>query len=495
MQYTASVASIEDILSSLQDIPAKKKDLIEILEMTESYAFSEESKFTLYEPNPISRYVHASTAKCRAMFGGNRSSKTYTMMVDLASQFRGEVPKSLEGVVPNHRLDKTRKIRLCVEDYPNAFIKVIYPYIQKLIPSDKIVDVVKSEGRIRAITNDKGGFIEFMFYESDVEKFQGSSRDVCAYDEEPPEQIRGENLARLVDLDGEEIFALTPLSGSVTFLYKDIFLKAGRTVEMSDGRVRDVSIPTGDSHIHTFFMDIYDNRAITKEAADRILSLFPEEERLVRKSGAFMFRGGLVYPEFSDANLIEPFDDWLSNDWTLYIAIDPHPRTPHAVLFMAVRRDGFMAIVDELFVKCGSASELVTAIQAKCRGKTPNVIIIDPLAFTPNPSDGSCFAYDLAEAGLYPAPISASKDKSRGIILTRSLLAPDKDTGKPSLYVCRNCATFRSEIATYAWDEWSRNVSMRRGEKQKPMDKDDHMMENLYRLVLLRPEYVPELED
>lgn len=475
---------------------ATHRNLIDILQATESWSSSKEGKFHFYTPNPIPLLFHQSTAKTRAIFGGNRSSKTYSMITDFAAQFLGEEPKSLKGLIPEYRLDPHRRLRLNMEDYPNAFIKVIWPYIQQLIPSDRISDVVKEQGRIKAIVNPQGGFIEFMMYESDVRKFQGSSRHSVGYDEEAPEAIRDENLARLIDTDGEEVFAATPLEGSITFLYDEILLKAGRIVELLDGQLIDQSNPLGDPNTHVFFANIYDNKTIDKAAADRILAKYPAEEQLVRKSGHFLFRAGLVYPEYSDgSHLIDPFDDWwrpqTAGEYTLYIAIDPHPRTPHAALFYVVRRDGWQCVVDELFIKCQTAKELVDAINAKCMGKPANAILIDPLAHTPDPSTGSCFAFDLAEEGLYPVPIAASKDKSRGIIMTRNLLGK----GKSALAVARNCERFRFEITRYTWGEWMRSARLVKGEKQKPIDKDDHMMENLYRIVLFQPEYVAELDD
>jgi hypothetical protein len=428
----------------------------------------------------------------------SNSSKTFSMTVDLAAQFTGRVPKSLEGIIPSWRLDKTRRIRYCMADYPNNFLKVVWPYVTQLISESEIVDVVKEQGRIKAITNDAGGFIEFMFYESDITKFYGASRHVCAYDEEAPEEIRKENLARLIDTDGEEIFAATPLEGAVTYLY-NILEGAGKVVEKLDGQIIERTNPEGDSNVHVFFFNIYDNRGISKSSADRILAMFPEEERIVRQTGHFLFRAGLVHHQFSDnIHLIPPLNDWYKPatqaDYTLYVAIDPHPRIPHAVMFMVVRRDGFKAVVDELFIKTKTAKELVDAIKAKAMGKPINVIIIDPLAFTNDPSTGSCFAFDLVDAGLYPVPIPGSKDLARGIILTNEWLTPDEN-GKPGIYITRNCERTRYEIVRYAWGEWSRNTKLQKAEKQKPMDKDDHMMENLHRLVLLNPSFVPEPEE
>ena len=51
----------------------------------------------------------------------------------------------------------------------------------------------------------------------------------------------------------------------------------------------------------------------------------------------------------------------------------------------------------------------------------------------------------------------------------------DGPNKQPSLYIFDDLIRTIFEIEGYMWDK----------ETQKPMDKDDHMMENLYRLTLL----------
>lgn len=476
---------------------ASKEELIELAELTSKWAKPIDCKFYYYEPWPIMRMFHMSLAKIRALFGGNRSGKTYAAVEDITCGFTGTTPKHLEGLIPPHRMDKTRRIRYCMSDYPNSFTKVIWPTIQQLVPSDSIKDIVRDSGRVKAIVNDVGGFIEFMQYDQDLSKFPGASRHLIVYDEVPPMAVRNENMKRIIDTDGEELFALTPdpNCGALGWLYDDIYLKAARIVEkLDDGSIYDKSNPLGDQDIHLFFASIYDNKTIKKEAAHRILSKFDAEEREIYEKGHLMLLAGLVYKRYSDPiHLIPNFSDWYEGpnaiDYTLYIAIDPHPRTPHAVLFYCVRRDGLHFIVDEIF-KSLNAPDLVEAIKMKSRGKRPEIILIDPLASTPDPSTKSCLLYDLAAYGLNdPFPMSASKDKDRGIMRCQQRLKPN-ERGTPGVYVLDNCERFRYEIMRYIWDDWKRIAAESKDLKQKPVDKDDHMMENWYRIENLDPPYI-----
>ena len=502
---------------------ASDKDIRALIDATSLYASVEDCKFHLYTPAPVLRLYHSSPAKIRAVFGGNRSSKTYSHIIDYAAQFTGVEPVNLRGQMPAHRLDQSRRLRLCMGDYPNSFTKVIWPYIKQLVPADYIESVVKDSGRVKAITNRHGGYIEFMQYDQDVSKFMGASIHSVGYDEEPPEDIRDENLMRLVDTDGEETFSLTPLSGALKYLYDKVYIQRSREVEKlwefvlnKKGRLADV-IPGGmidktipgdkqDLDIHCFFANIFDNPGIKKRAAIRILAKFPQEELIVRGKGHFLFRSGLVYKEYDEAlHLIEPFTDWYegphSGEYSLYLAIDPHPRIEHAVTFMVVDKNNTMYVVDEIFEYC-TADVLVDMIKEKCHGKMPEDILIDPIASTPDPSTKSRFAWDLVEYGLEPVPYPGSKNKDRGILMTRRALTPmlngrPDPEGKPTLYFTHNCAHIRYEIARYAWDDWRKNDQNTKGSKQEPIKKDDHHLENLRRLVLHRPEWqsLDELED
>src|SRR5208337_665952 len=476
-----------------------REELLELIDITDRWSDSKDHKFYLYQPNPIPAYYHASNAKIRAMFGGNRSSKTYSGMIDYGCQFKGEAPESIANLVPPHRLNKQRKNRLCMPDYPNSFMKVIWPYVKRLIPADNISDVIKDSGRIKAIVNDKGGFLEFMQYDQEVGKFQGADLDSVGYDECPPQAIRDENLMRLVDRDGEETYNLTPTSeanagASDRWLLDEIAEKACKTFEL-DEETKELIVrenPEGSPDTEVFFADSYDNKYVSKDALDRILSKYTTEEKEMRQKGKFMFFAGLVYKEFSDKNLIEPIKEWWKGDtYTIYCALDPHPRVPHALLIMAVDKYNIMYLVDELFVETKTSKDLVDLINAKLMGKIPELNIVDPIANTPDPINGGCLAFDLAESGMYPVPMAASKDKSRGIIQVRGALSFKDRT----LYICRNCVRTRFEITHYVWDSYKKDTMTHKGTKQKPVDKDDHMMENLYSLLLLNPQYISPVSD
>ena len=72
----------------------------------------------------------------------------------------------------------------------------------------------------------------------------------------------------------------------------------------------------------------------------------------------------------------------------------------------------------------------------------------------------------------------AVKDRELGILEVKNhLVGPNNE---PSIFFFDDLKRTIFEIEGYMYDE----------DTQKPLDKDDHMMENLYRLLLLNTKYV-----
>jgi hypothetical protein len=223
---------------------------------------------------------------------------------------------------------------------------------------------------------------------------------------------------------------------------------------------------------------IYDNPYLDQEAIDDFLNALTEEERACRISGIPMYMAGIIYKEFRyekhvlsdipkgwEAYHLPPYD------YTIHYAIDPHPRTPHAILFAAVSPEGRAYLFNELFMT-GDAEDVANAVKPILQGRHVVTRIMDPSAFIEDQRNKSVFADDLAKFGLTGLE-KAPKDLQRGIpAVQRSFKEAD------FIYVSPMLRTFLWEIGRYAWDD-KHGVPT-----NKPVDKDDHMMECLYRLVL-----------
>ncbi len=228
---------------------------------------------------------------------------------------------------------------------------------------------------------------------------------------------------------------------------------------------------------------IYDNPYLNQEAIDDFLNALTEEERACRISGIPMYMAGIIYKEFQYEKHVytDTPKGWASMsdpplDYTVHYAIDPHPRTPHAILFAAVGPPDASGvetayIFNERFMT-GDAKEVAEAVKPILHGRNVATRIMDPSAFVEDQRNKTVFADDLAFHGLFGLE-KGPKDLERGIPAVKSEL---KIPGR--IMVSANCRTFLWEIGRYAWAD-QRGVPT-----NKPVDKNDHMMENFYRLVL-----------
>ena len=334
-------------------------------------------------------------------------------------------------------------------------------------------------------------------FTNDPNSFEGGTNDLIHYDEPKRRELRVALKRGLVDRHGYEIFTMTPLSEP--WIFHEVYKRAAL-----------------DPDIQTFFFDTDDIiRAghISQAGWDAFVGTLNEDEIAARARGEWVFLKGLVYPEFNhnhckddpNGNICDPLTpDYLYNKCTIHIAIDPHPRQPLAALFMAADDRGRLIVFDEIFKKdlIGSFCELIKSKlgymwqnpksrQMEKRDYLTGHYIIDPIAFIDDPVTGLTWADEFT---LNDIPVEkAPKNKSQGILEVRAALkAPTNDkgevTGEAQLLITSNCIETIREFQTYVYQEWKHQD---RSAKEKPVDRDDHMMENLYRLILIRPSHTP----
>src|SRR6185437_5186361 len=66
--------------------------------------------------------------------------------------------------------------------------------------------------------------------------------------------------------------------------------------------------------------------------------------------------GELLYPQFSrDVNHCKPFDVSDRERWTIWMGLDPHPRTAHAMAWAAFNKHGDAAVCGEFWPEFGTA--------------------------------------------------------------------------------------------------------------------------------------------
>ena len=132
--------------------------------------------------------------------------------------------------------------------------------------------------------------LRLKYYAQDRTTWQGSSVDWLWLDEEPPEDMYNEGLARLTGASGRSIMTFTPLKGrsNVVMLYLD-----------PDRR--------GPSR-HNTKMTLFDAQHISDADREERIASYPEHERLARVYGEPAAGEGAVFPIADEHIVCEPFD-------------------------------------------------------------------------------------------------------------------------------------------------------------------------------------------
>jgi len=153
------------------------------------------------------------------------------------------------------------------------------------------------------ITHVTGGKsrIAFMSYDMDVDAWASDSIDLIWFDEEPPEPIYNEGLARLTATGGRCYITATPLKG------------------MSSVIRAFYPHPTSP-HRGFVRMGLKDAKHIKAKDHERLLAQYPAHERTARTEGIPILGSGLVYSTPEEAIAVEPFK--VPSHWPALIGLD-----------------------------------------------------------------------------------------------------------------------------------------------------------------------------
>lgn len=228
---------------------------------------------------------------------------------------------------------------------------------------------------------------------------------------------------------------------------------------------------------------------------ENMIAQYSDEDRQARVDGKFQHLIGLRFKRFArHIHVVKPFQI-SKREFSVYHALDPHPRTPDAGLWLAVDRKGNKYIVDELFLKCeGGTEELATRLKEKNDKYRIERKIIDPSAFIVDQHTGKSLVTRLASFDLNYLPASKTREASdkriEDALAYQQLPGQQEMIVAPQIYIFATCERLIWEIEHLRWQEWKGKSIEEHGQKQKAMDKDDHMIEDLGRLLVQEPQFV-----
>lgn len=447
-----------------------------------------------YNPHAKQAQFHASMAKYRAVFAGNRFGKSQCGVAEDCAWVIGErswLPKedplrtagipqrANKGLIICADWDKAEEIFTCESTDPHLQGKV-----WKNIPRSFVKHLGRnSSGKIDRIEFKNGSILAFDTVKSFLNNPMGSESsdwDFIHVDEPIPEAMWKAVSRGLIDRNGRGWFTLTNLSQP--WIYDLFFPSQTRVAGRKE--VARYSKDGGLSH-WAIVGSIYDNPYLSKAAIESYEQSLTPDERQCRLHGLAMHLSGLVYKSFDTGRhiLTDLPSYWKSEsfsrppmDWTCHYAIDTHPRTPHEVLFCWVNPNKQLFFLAEIF-ETGLIAEIAQRILDITDGYTMGLQLCEPAAWIPSPVDGKCMAdvfIDDFNLMVEPAP----KDLKSGILAVNAALS-----AKDFCFFAPDLPNFFGEIMKYGWNP--KMVG-----KDKPRDENDHAMECLYRLIVSNPTYI-----
>lgn len=494
--------------------------------------------------NPMALPIHLSTAREVAIVGGNRSSKTDTMLAELSIQMTGVVPISLEKVYPREKLRPPIRARIVCNSLTDTLEPVIKPklrydqwngvgdpkdgrghwgwiphrllkggtwegaYSEKYRTLYTAVDSVwvGSDGGVR--TSRAHSSCQFLSYDQDLSAFAGSSMHFVGHDELPPSDIYRENRMRTLDVKGQIYTAFTPPDeagasrGDVSWFFDTIY---------EPGLIKSPALET--IILHTERNSIL-NAADVADLASRMT----HEQREVRLLGRFIHLSGVIYSLFTRfetwwcfkcskkilpvdrtcpscatddidtyTHVIEPFVP--PTHWPVVFVIDPHPRKKDVMGWFAVTPSDDVVMIGELEAE-GTAGEIAEAVRRyeKANKFEPVLRLMDPNIATET-NDKMQRGWTLQEAydevGLRcDLAIDAM---NTGIRFVQEALLPDQRTRRPRFAVFNTCERFIYGMTRWAWDDYSRAND--RELKERPRDRYKDFPDLIRYLMNMQPSY------
>jgi len=307
-------------------------------------------------------------------------------------------------------------------------------------------------------------------YKMDPQGHESSDWDFIHIDEPIPEGMWKAYARGMVDRGGSAWFVCTPLHEP---WINDFFLPSMR-------EELNVDIPFESGHKWVMTGSMYDNPFLSEADVKEFEDSLTHDEAQCRIYGVPTSMAGTIYKVFDPTRHVfhVPPKGWRTKndpppEYSIRFAVDPHPRTPHAILFAATAPTGEVFFYDEVF-EATTIDTLSERINKRLFGR--NVIwgLCDPLGFIESPIDGRSMVDVFCEHGI--ALEKAPKDPANGILqVTEELREPRR------FFFSSDLRETLFEFDHYMWDD---------KRPDKPRDKDDHMMENLYRLVLTGLDYI-----
>lgn len=356
-EILAAIKKIDDISGAVKDQnpfwyyqPVTGEINTERREFLHKYLKHDDIPQTLQGP----LNMHLSQKPIRIASGGNQSSKSHGMVMELIMMATGKIPfcfdptsKYFKWKLPAKRYEheKPKNVRIIGFDWENDVVKNLLPKFRELSPKECLArgsfdqSYVAGESTLHYSENGKVlGSVEFMSNKQDLASFGGPPRDAVGFDEEPFQEVYKENLMRMTTAKNFEVLmASTPVNG-ISWAYTELYEK----------------FIGGDENIDYFQYCSVANPYANLDSLVQILNGLTYEEKKMRLLGEFISLSGLVYGQLFDKNVhvIAPFETGCTCGQPThdekcpylhflgYLGVDPHMVKDSCAALCFIDREG-----------------------------------------------------------------------------------------------------------------------------------------------------------
>ena len=426
----------------------------------------------------------------------------------------GKTEKSIEYVLHKALEKKKQRWWLCAETFADS-VNIQQRKVWKLLPKTKIkygsYDEVNGFTNRKLILSNKSILI-FKSYDQKREAFQGDDIDGILFDEEPPYSIYKEARMRLLDRNGEMLFAMTSLKG-MTDLLLELF-EGARYIKTQYAEYVDEELPriAEKEGKKFFFLWTLENPYIDQKRVKHDIKSMAKEEIKSRIYGMPVNLAGRIY-RFNDIH-IRKFETIPFHNITLYHVLDPHDRKPWAMIWAAVDKTDTVYVVDEYpnrnFNEVLSDDKTLKEYAAIIRdkesrlkaifGRSVSRRIIDPnfgnkavrLAVRQGGQAETTIKKELRHLGLNF--IDGIDMLEEGHIAVKEYLHYEEKDGEivvqPKLFVCDNCENTIRHLSRYSRkDIFTADGDVR--DKVGVQEKYKDYADCTRYLIMSKPVYIP----
>ena len=465
--------------------------------------------------------IHLSNARVIAVGGGNGSSKTETCLAHLVALATGVIPENDPEI--SAALKAQFRGPVAVRIVVESLTTVLHPIILKKlqwwhwtgvgepggekghwgwVPKTSLVggswDKSWSE-KLRILTvvcRDPEqpervlgqSTFQFMSHDQDASDFASGDFHHVMHDEPPTLPIWRENEARTMRINGRMWLAMTwpdDPSIPVDWIFDEVY-------ERGCG-------PNKRDDVDWFDLHTIDNMHLNQDAIAAQMAKWSVEMQKVRIYGQPIRFSNRVHPLFTDlhdtwcftcnktcvpagdtcncerqSEKIVPFCHVTEFDaqpnWPVVMIIDPHPRKPHMMIWVAVDpADDYHVIAEaECTGDAVDVRELAFALEEQM-GLDVRLRLMDPnMGRTPLQKREITWQDEFDAAGLR---CDLGDDSAVGRKRIDQYLRPDESTHRPRLDVHIRCTKVVHQIKRYVWDDFKRNID--KDQKQLPKEKND----------------------